>query len=263
MQVLPTCATLPLKCRAKCCLKTFPAAARISAGLLDLYGDNLIVSGVHVTTTFASPLLTQAKWNSEGVPDSSFMTDFRIPAGDAIFDAYTPVGLPNGVVSRRPFNNSTVIGRNSWASAVQQIICQEAQVALTIDSLRYDTATRALSLQVNAVARVMLSGTHAISVLITENGVVDWQLDAEANPVYVEFYEHNHVLRDKIDAGGNSLVGGDVVLNGSANVGDVLSTRVNGYILNPDWDASNCNVVAFISDASGEVVQAVELQIAP
>jgi hypothetical protein len=240
-----------------------PDAAKIAEELVDLYGDKLIVTGVHVTEIFAKPLETPAQWQSFGVPDSSFMTDYRTSSGNAIHDMWTPSGLPAGLVSRTEFGSSTVLGRTTWASAVQQLICQEADFALDFTAVSYDASARELSTSVSAEARGALTGLYYITILLTEDNVVDWQLDASVLPSYVSDYEHRHVLRDKLDAGGNSSAIGAELFSGTAAAGDLFTTTVSNYVLASEWDASNCALVAFVSNQAGEVLQVEEIKIDP
>ena len=236
-----------------------PGAAKVAEDIVEFYDKNAIVVGVHVTSNFAAPILSN--WASFGYPDSSFMTDFRTDPGDALLAAYTPTGLPAGLISRKPFNNSTVLGENTWFSAASDIICKEAAALVVIDNVNYNSGSREVSADISVQSRADLAGVHRLTVYVTEDHVIDWQLDADQNPAYVSDYEHRHVLRDKIDGGGNNTALGEIIFSNSSS-GDIDVTSVTGN-LSTEWNASNCYLVAFVSSPDGEVLQAEEFKILP
>src|SRR5690606_24123114 len=86
-----------------------PRAARLAADLKNLYGDQLILVGVH-TGGFAAPL--------PPLGDGFYDTDFRTPAGTAYSNAFQVMFYPAGMVNRRSYSGSPVLAENSWGSAV-------------------------------------------------------------------------------------------------------------------------------------------------
>lgn len=237
-----------------------PAAAKVAEEIDAFYDDNAIIIGVHVTPTFADPI-DSSEAVSRGYPWDSFKTDFQTPAGDALLAEYPVIGLPAGLISRRTFNSSIVLGSGNWFSAAADIICKEASALVAIDNVVYNSGSRDVTAEVSVQSQVDLSGQHRLTVYITEDHIIDWQLDVDATPPYVEDYEHRHVLRAKIDAGGNGNVLGQPLFTSSSS-GDITTVNISGNIAN-EWDATNCYLVAFVTDPSGEVLQAEEIAIIP
>jgi hypothetical protein len=236
-----------------------PAASDAAAAIVNDYGDKVIVIAAHVTSTFARPLLTSSEWANSGVPDSSFMTDFRTPAGNAYLSQFTPSGLPTGLVSRVPFNNSYTIGVSSWSSAVFNLVCTEAAVQMEFSNVSYNAASREIDVQIDATLRNDLAGDYSIVVCLTENDVVDWQLDERTSPPYVSNYVHKHALRDNLNG-----TWGTNVISGSGSVGDIVSVNVDNYVLDSGWEAGNCSLVAYIYDESDyEILQVEEVHLDP
>lgn len=238
-----------------------PAAAKTAEEIADFYDLNAVVVAIHVTPTFARPLTTMAEWQAQGVPNGSFTTDFRTEAGDALLAAYPVSGLPAGLISRFDFNGSAVLGAGTWFAAASQIVCKEADALVVIDNVSLNSTNGNYSADVSVQARTALNGDHRLTVYLTEDHILDWQLDSDQSPSYVPDYDHRHVLRDKIDGGGSNSVLGELLFS-SASSGDIFPTTVSGTI-SSDWNASNCALVAFISSPSGEVLQAEEIKIVP
>jgi hypothetical protein len=107
-----------------------------------------------------------------------------------------------------------------------------------------------------------VTGTYKLVALITQDSIVSWQVDADANPTNIQYYVFNHVLRDVITPNG------DVTLvNGSAAAG-LKQIRHFDYTIPASYSApvtnsvaipciaNNCHIVAFIYNTSThEIIQ--------
>lgn len=231
-----------------------PQAAEIAEQLKGVYGDRLIVVAVHMVDGFAAP---QAP-----IGDGLFDTDFRTPAGAAYEQAFSIASLPKGLVSRAPYENAVALSRSKWSSAVAAIIDQEADFDLWFDTLSFNAGTNTVTTTVKAVCTKAISGAHNLTIYLTEDSVIDDQLNLEADPPTVENYVHRHVLRDNVNG-----TWGEPIITGSANAGDTLSLSYTYTLSANVLQPANCALVAYISPTTGTearvVKQVAEAQLVP
>ncbi|MBS1942626.1 MAG: Omp28 family outer membrane lipoprotein [Bacteroidetes bacterium] len=230
-----------------------PSAAQIAAQLKATYGDRLVVVGVHMLDNFAAP---QAP---------NYLTDFRTPAGNDYEQTFNITALPIGLVNRKTINNSIRVSRYSWSTAVADMIDQEADVDLRIDSLHFDAGTNTISGHVTAIVLHPISTPHNLTLYLTEDHVIDWQLDNQATPPDVPNYDHRHVLRGALNGSW-----GEAFLNAGAQPGDTVTFSFNRSLPPPPatvLQPSNCSVVAYVYSTSGsdqyEVKQVTERKLIP
>lgn len=220
-----------------------PRAARIAQSLKeDLFGDNLILVGVHAGG-FASPYAP--------IGDGFYDSDHRTTAGTAYQQAYSVNFFPAGLVSRRVFQNSIVVSEGSWGSAVAEIAGLPSPFDLRILNSTVQGSQISAEVRVRFVDDVQ--GDHRIVVYLVEDHVVDWQLDSEATPPDVENYDHRHMLRANLNG-----TWGDALITGSAMAGDSVTLTTPNFSLNPAWNTSNLYLVAWIYDAATEEIMQAE-----
>lgn len=231
---------------------TCPAAHLLAAGLAAAYQEDLIIVGVHATDFFAAPLDPPAA-------NGSYSTDFRTVAGEAYVSTFNVSFIPTGLVNRTPFNSSTTISSGNWSSAIADIVAQDAACEVWIDTIEHDATANTVSTVVKVAVLQAITGQHNLTVYLTEDHVVDWQLNSLASPPDVEFYDHRHVLRTNLNG-----TWGEVVIPASAAVGDTLTISLNDIAINPGWNAANCELVAYVYNSStNEVLQAAERRFQP
>lgn len=227
-----------------------PDAATRAQQLKGIYGDRLVVVGVHMLNTFAEP------------QSPNYTTDFRTPAGTDYENEFDITSLPTGLVSRKPLNNSIRVSRYSWSTAVADIIDEPADIDLRIDSLHYDAGTNMVSGRIRGIVLHPFSGAHYLTLYLTEDHVIDWQLDNSQTPPDVPDYDHRDVLRGALNGSW-----GESFVDGSTQVSDTVdldfSYPMPGNVLQPD----NCALVAYVYSTAGadqyEVKQAVERKFVP
>ena len=235
-----------------------PRAAESAESLRQIYGDKLVIMGVHVGF-FAEPCPPHPR--PAGSPTGSFAADYRTTTGDAYnsFFAVDGPGLPQGMVNRIGYpTTSHIKSYSDWGSVISGIINTAPDADIEITNT-YNSGTRTLNTSVKTTFLNSLSGSYKLAVLITQDSIIDWQLDYSLIPDYIQNYVHRHVLRGAINSEwGDSLN----TSNGSISVGDSISKSYTNYVVNPLWDDSKCSVVAFIYDSSTyEVIQAEEKKI--
>ena len=218
-----------------------------SAAIKDLYGqygDQLVAVSIH-TDFFAKPY------------EDSFY-DFRTPEGDGVLNLLkSPIGFPSAVINRTLFNGEVdlQLGLASWAGYIAQEVNSLPEVKIFALPV-YNAQTRELSLELSVFPQSDFSGEDLrLSLMLTEDEVVDVQLTPAGKELS---FEHNHVLRSMLtNFDGNPLAG--ELKSGQA------SCLLFQTTLSDKWDASNCNIVAFVhrGGASKEVLQAVEVKAIP
>ncbi len=227
-----------------------PGAAVIARQLAAAYGEQLIIVSVH------------AGYFAEIGQGNIFPTTLSSVPGEAFNDEWgnDAMGNPNGMVNRTEYQGNTVLSTGIWGSAISALInnTPEAEVGIEVG---YTSGNPNISVDVTTNFLANLSSTYTLTVLITETDVYDWQLNyaAGGDPQYasgnVEFYKHEHVLRDNI-----SSIWGETV-SGSTNIGDSVVHNFT-YTLDPTWTPANCSIVAYLSDeGTKEVIQVHEAHV--
>lgn len=227
-----------------------PRAAEILHDLEVTYGVRIVPIAVHIGF-FA---------NTENNPNGSYSTNFKTPEGgewDATFDCEN-AGLPTGLLNRTQNGGSYPQTYTDWAAQVTNLLDVEPDALLDMTNT-YDSITRTVSTNIDInVLNDLTSGGYSISVVLTEDSVIDWQKDydpllADEN---VEDYIHMHVFRASFNG-----TWGDAVGSGSLSAGTAAGASYS-LELDAAWNETHCNVVAFIyEDGSKEVIQAVYLPV--
>lgn len=226
-----------------------PRAARIAQELKDdLYGDDLILVGMHAGS-FSPPY--------PPIGDFEYDSDHRTSAGNEYLEAFPVSFFPVGLVNRKPFQGSALISEGSWGSAVDDIIGEPSPFELWIDTVIVQGVMLSTVVKLHFVEAI--AGDHNLVVYLTEDRVVDWQLDAEAIPVDVADYEHPHMLRTNLNG-----TWGVPVVTGSVAAGDTVTLAYGNFALDPAWNAAKCSLVAWVyNTGTDEVMQAEERKFQP
>ena len=231
-----------------------PGAAAIGLQLQDIYGEDLIMVGIHMTSTFAAPV-------DPPNADGSYSTDFRTEAGDAYENALGVFFLPNGAISRRVHNNSLLQGEGAWGSAVADIIGEPADLDIWFSDLTYNGTANTVTAEVKVAVLDPIVGDHNLTIYLTEDHVVDWQYDSDPalpDPDVAD-YDHRHVLRTTMNG-----TWGVPLITASAAAGDTITLSYPNFPVNATWDPAHCALVAYAyNTASYEVLQAEERTLQP
>lgn len=229
-----------------------PAAHAVAASLADNYGEELIVVGIHATSTFAAPVDPPS-------PNGAYATDFRTPAGDTYTTTFGVSFLPVGMVNRTPYNSSITISSGSWSSAIADIVSQDAVCDVWFSELTHNATANTVSAEVKIAVLAPITGDHNLTVYLTEDHVIDWQLNSLATPPDVELYDHRHVLRTNLNG-----TWGTLAVSGSAATGDTITMAFNDVSVDPSWNIDNCAVVGYLYvPSTNEVLQASERKFQP
>ena len=223
-----------------------PQAAEIARDLQNFYCVDVIVTSLHVTSTFAEPL---------NPPPGPFSTDFRTPAGNAYEAQFPPANLPIGMLNRKIFSGTLpLVQRGDWASAVASMIGAPAQFEVTIDTIIFNSVAQTYDFTIEIPVLQNVTGDHKLAVYLTEDSVVDWQKDSRFTPPDIFPYYHRHVLRSTL---GDPF--GEQVIVGSGSAGETISRNFNLILPANVISADHCSVVAYIYRSDNyEIMQVSE-----
>ncbi|HRD52246.1 MAG TPA: Omp28-related outer membrane protein [Flavobacteriales bacterium] len=231
-----------------------PAAHAVAAQLKNLYGDDLILVGLHAAANFNSSFIVP-----QSNPDGSYATDFRTTEGQAYAINYAVTFLPSGMVSRRPYNSSTVLASASWGSAIEEIVNEDALFDVWVSDLQHNAGANTVTATVKVAVLQGVTGEYKLTTYLLEDNIIDWQYNSQATPPDVPNYNHRHVFRKTLDG-----AWGQVAIASGASEGDTLTFTYAGVSMNPAWNASNCELVSYMHKTSNnEVMQAAIRKFQP
>lgn len=193
--------------------------------------------------------------------NGTYPTDFRTPAGNAYDTQFgiSTAGNPNGLVNRLGNGTSNFIKAYTvWGSEVSQIITQEAKFQIKIKNV-FTSGTNSLNTDITIKSLAANTGTYKLVVLLSEDSIIAEQLDYRlpSGSQFVPNYKFNHVLRGAV----NSTWGDDVFATG-ASANDSIVKSYNNFIINSNYNAAKCHVIAYIYDTSNyEVLQVEEAEV--
>lgn len=216
-----------------------PQAHDIANQLSELYGDQLIVVGIHCSFQFAFP--------TGATPDDPYHTDFRTQAGDEYYEFFGNPGLPTGSINRLIIDNSQLVPYSAWAETIDPMIGNIAPANVSVNINSYNSTTRTVDFEVNlAITESLEPGQYFMTAYLVEDSIYDWQLNAGVD---VENYLHRHVLRDNVNGTWGSLA----FDNGNAGQENSLSFQ---YTLDEAWKSEHCEIVAYLYHGeTREIVQ--------
>ena len=221
-----------------------PGAAAVAQALHDIYQDELILVGVHVNN-FAAPHFP---------PQTSYLTDFRTPAGNAYSLQFDVAFQPAGLISRKEFGNFLLQSEGAWSSDVAEIIGEPADMDVQFADFSFNAATNTVETTIKTIVLNPVNGDHFLTVFLTEDHVIDWQTDSDVSPPDVPDYDHRHVLRDNLNG-----TWGEGVISGSALSGDTITRTYTYHLSSNVLEPNKCALVAFVARTDNyEVMQVAE-----
>ena len=216
-----------------------PQGAQLIENLINTHGERLIAVSIHAGF-FANPL-----------SESQF--DLSTDEGEQLDALIGPVqAYPSAAIDRSSFGTGGNIHFSpSWAGFVGEELALPPELDVQItNSFNENNGELTSNITVNFLET--LTGDLRLSVMITENNIVDAQLDTSG---LIDAYTHKHVLRTML-----------------TNVaGDPISAQATGTSLEENftfnipaaWNVDNCSVVAFVHRAAPdlEVLQVNEQKL--
>lgn len=174
--------------------------------------------------------------------------------------------FPRAAIDRMLFPNENELPYKSeqWAGFIADELCQRPIGTLSLSST-FDENTRELSVTTDVIPspwyNEVLPEDLALTVMITEDNIIGYQKDNKELSGYNASYVHKDVLRDVI----STDVKGDLLIN-KGQAFTATQKLIGNYTLPNDWNADECNIVAFIhykgSAKSGrQVLQAAKIDL--
>ncbi len=221
-----------------------PEGTKLANDLKQVFGEQLVLLTIHAGD-LASPSV------------EPYTADYRTTAGTAIYNFYQPIGVPTGMVNRTPYQGSTVLFKDSWEPAIQDLTDLPPEVFIEIET-EYNEGTRKLNIHVHSEFLQDLDKTYNLSVLIIESGIISPQKNDESSigpsPNWLD-YEHKHMLRKSLNG-----TWGDFLAE-QAVIGTIMSKDYS-ITLDNEWDANHCGVIAIVLDSETyEILQVEEAHI--
>lgn len=220
-----------------------PDGARELANLQATYGkENLIVVSIH-SGDYTTPL-------------PSSRVDFRSAESDALATYIgEEEGYPTGAINRYllPGNATLFLVRPLWKPTISSEFNRDYGLGMFLIS-NFDVTTRRLDIQVNLSPEQTLEGENRLTVLITQDSIIDTQID---NGVTQTDYVHRHVLRDVV-----TRPDGDPLTEPLTAGGLVI--RNYAVTIPEDWEDRHLSVVAYVHHGGlpdKEVLQVVERHV--
>lgn len=225
-----------------------PHASRIAQQLKDSYGEQLVLITIH-GGDFAYPMPIVP-------PDSMYYYDFRTPEGDELNVELGIQAWPTGSVNRKTINNTRLVYYTAWGGVISDILQEPPYAALEITN-GFNTSSRQISTSIKCDFIKELPDNYSLAVYLTEDSIINWQLDQEAVPEDVKDYVHRHVLR-----GSFSGTYGEAIIAAPDSGASV--TKQYTLTIPAEYNENHCAVVAFIfNTTTKEVVQVEEKKLIP
>ncbi len=225
-----------------------PGGARELTALQKQYGkENLIVISMHAAQGVLSTPYSDAPANQYDFrsPEITEYSKF-IGTAQAVPTASVNRLIPQGAL--HPYLNSP------WSGPIGLSFTKDYGIGMFLTNI-YDETTRKLDIKINIAPEQTLSGENRLSVVITQDSIVDVQLDG---PTRIPDYIHRHVLRDVVSATNGDLIS-EPLTGGAPTISKTYSVT-----LPANYVAKHCSVVAFVHHGTStdrEVFQAVEAEV--
>ena len=164
--------------------------------------------------------------------------EYTIPASNAIAMNYLGMNtVPSVVFNRSEQDGLMVIG--AWT--IENLVVKDdtvAEASVVIEH-QFDVATRRLDVTVSGQVANKDRQAYLLSILIKENGLVGKQEDAFCSWKGAKWQEYMHprVVRDMVTA-----TFGDTV-----KVENQAYSYTTSYVVDDEWVAENCCVVAYLT----------------
>ncbi len=157
-----------------------PKASKVIQTLKATYGDSVIALGIHCNRNLSRPY----DESQEG---------YRIPKGQTLYEWFGTPAQPSGMLDRfqYPNQNGVVVGYQRWESLAPERLGMPPKANLYLNR-NFSREAGEVKVTVRARFREALSETAYLTLLITEDNIVDVQLGPEQKRPE---YRHDHVVR--------------------------------------------------------------------
>ncbi len=189
----------------------------------------------------------------DGVTREDFRTADATSLADGIFGGVS--ALPSASIDRIPVGGITLPSFIGWAGAVSNRVNVPSPANVQVTS-EYEGSTRTAIIRVRVAYTTAVTKKQALTLLLTEDGVVD----AQEYPDRIDtFYNFKHVMRDAI-----TTPTGEPMLDGITKDAGRVYERTFVYPVKAEWNADRCKLIAIVHNAESgdkEVLQAAESKL--
>jgi len=220
-----------------------PDGTSTLVSLSDQLGDNLVIVSIHAAPGYDNPY-------------AESLYDFRTGDGKAMANFIGAASFyPTAAINRRLVQPEPepYLPRAVWSGIISEELAKPPVVGLFMES-EFDAVNRQLDIEVTIAPEATLYGEHRLTVLITQDSIVDYQKKGlEKIPDYV----HRHVLRDILTQPTGNVI--EEALSPAAAV-----TKNFSITLPAEWNEKHCSVVAFVHHGTTpdkEVLQVEEVHV--
>lgn len=234
---------------------TCPNAHEQVKMLLESYGDNVIPVAIHA--------------GHFSKTNATYPVDYTTPVGDEIHDHFSGAinnFYPIGFLNRTEFGGTQAVEYGAWSARVFELLSQQPPLVMEMET-QFDVDSRVLEIDLEMQYFKKGDADHRLVVLITEDSLISPQLnyrllnDPNPPPGFIDLeYVHKHVLRAPVTDGGQF---GIPVKGNDIFVGERISHQLS-YQLPAEYNAANCNVVAYVMKITDmAVLQAEQVSVTP
>ena len=163
--------------------------------------------------------------------------EYTIPEGNKIAQTFSIYSVPTVMINRTNQPDNIAIGTSKLENL--NVIGDTLAEASIVINHTFNAATRKLDITVSGQVANKEVEQYLLSILIKENRLVGLQADSYSSYKYATWqeYMHSRVVRDFVTA-----TFGDTV-----KITNQTYTYSTSYMVNSDWVAENCCVVAYLT----------------
>lgn len=224
-----------------------PEAGEIAHQLKEKFPDNIVLLSIHAgALAMPNP---QHKYN--------FVSDAMKDLEKYYNIGWGP-GTPNGLVDRTEYFGTLILNHADWESAFLERVKQKSVVKVEL-SPSYNHSNKTISCEVKLQFSEEVSEQLNIALYVVEDSIVQYQTDYRKEPIDVEDFVHNNILRYSITSTFGEPVSEATIVKG-ASVNKTYSLQIPSTA---DWRPEWIRLVAVISKPENdhEVIQAAEKYI--
>ena len=208
-----------------------PDAAKEIDLLSEVFGDNLVVVGIHAGVFSLPPMQTEA--------GNEYNKHFAISS------------YPKGLINRTLYKGSKEVDYNNWGEAIGNEILKKPKVSISADKV-WDATDNSLKLDVSVKKDVAFDiDNTSLLIWLTESNIVAPQ--SMPDGTVKSDYVHNHVLRDAI----NGTWGSELKFENN-----ISQSSINYSFEDKKWELEHCDIIIFVFDTdSKEVIETIKLPL--
>lgn len=226
-----------------------PKGSASLENILAKYPGKVAVVGIH-GDFLAQPISGKSKYDFRNQKAKELENWFKPWYGK-------PAATTNRILTEDDAEPYAISSPDLWLAEVEKELQKPHQMNILL-AIDYDESKRTIDLDVSVIPLVYLAGNYNISVYLTESKIIDAQSNGA---VYVDEYEHKHVLMDMM----TNATGDNFGSNLKAN--EIIKKKFPTYTLpikqglfNPE----NMEVIVMVSKSNpGErdVIQAAYVKV--